>query len=246
MYHICPARCQTQFVRGEDANRRNAASPPRIPRNLPSSLRQPSSAASLAWIRARTLALADRLLDLGGAEHRLSGLVGQRQSAERGFGEQAVDPVGKLLRNLGFGLSARAKTLRFTASATLSRAAVSHTPRPGSFSLRSGTTVPSGPSTKRISSSLGRRGARERTAAERLRPSSSILLSFRRLLPQDLCLLARLMTRRAVTTAHRPRRHASAAASSATSLRRGSSVGLLDPARLDPRIEDHLLDLGPG
>ena len=78
MYHICPARCQTQFIRGEGADRRNWASA--------------AGGAGLAVELAATVLggfpgmdkgqyapPGDGLLDLGIAELRLAGLVGKGQ-----------------------------------------------------------------------------------------------------------------------------------------------------------------------
>src|SRR5215475_7296385 len=53
-------------------------------------------------------------------------------------------------------LKARPKARRRTASSTKWRRAVIQTPRPGNRRLRSGTTAPSGPTTKRMSSPIGR------------------------------------------------------------------------------------------
>ena len=80
MYHICPTRCQTQFIGAKRAAWRD----PLIPRFRPK-LAVELAAALLAPLFALHerdhLAFADGLLDLGEAEHHLTGLIGQRQSA---------------------------------------------------------------------------------------------------------------------------------------------------------------------
>ena len=103
MYHICPARCQTQFVRGEDANRRNQHFRPHSAK-FAVKLAAAIVSRLTGMDQGQNAAFADRLLNSGGAENHLSGLVRQPKSAERCVGEQAVDPVGKPFRRFGFGL----------------------------------------------------------------------------------------------------------------------------------------------
>src|SRR5690242_21933102 len=110
MYHICPARCQTQFIRAERPDRGKG--------------RFPSHSAEFAVKLAATvfcrlarmdegkhLAFGDRLLDLGTAENNLSGLVGQSERAERRIGDQAVHVTCKTFRNLDFRLQSAGENI---------------------------------------------------------------------------------------------------------------------------------------
>src|SRR5579884_1206371 len=121
-------------------------------------------------------------------------------------------------------LKPRANTPRLTACSTEARVPVIHTPRPGSLRFTSGTTAPSGPMTKRMSSETGftcRLSAQVRSVAgatdvgPRSKSSSCATAN----MPVSSPLRVRL--------------------GSFSFAFRGMEFGLGDPAGLKPRLHDH-------
>ena len=82
-------------------------------RAFPSSLRQPSSAASTCVNERQDGGLGQRLLHLGVPENDLSRLVGKGEGAKRGFRQQPVDQICKVGRGLGLRLQRAGKDIPF-------------------------------------------------------------------------------------------------------------------------------------
>src|SRR5262245_8322082 len=210
-------------------------------RALPSSLRHRSSAASVWWIRATTRppAMASSTLVLPNVASPALLASAKAESAASASSRSTI--AGSSWGTLASALKERAKTLRFTASATTSRAAVSHSPRPGNRSLRSGTTVPSGARTKRISASR----CRQARVKAHVRPcaSASSRLSVRSAAScRNYGLLATSSVARAAS-GFLGRGLAIAGGALLTLGRRRRKIGFGDPSRLDAGREDHVLDL---
>ena len=232
MYHICPPRCQTQFVRAEDANRWNEHFRRRIPRNLPSSLRQPSVSRLTGMDERQNAALGDRLLDSGGAENHLSGLVGQRQErrALRSASSRSIlsaSPSGALAS----ALSARRKNLPFDGlrNAVMGGSHPHAAARQLLLEVRNDRSV--GVQARSASGRpWGGAGARQSAAAERLR---RIVTCYRSAAScRKIYSPARSHAAPAPSDGCRPRRHLPPPASSASrSLRRArASASSIQPA----------------
>ena len=173
-------------------------SPLAVARNRPSSLRQPSSAASLAWISAATFALAMPPRPLV-PEHHFARLIGEKVRRAR-HQSRAVDlvsgPRGTLLV-----FSALAKTLRLMASAT--GPVGGHPPRGREPFLQVGDNFAGWGEDETDQILLGQAHPRERAAADGIsRLALRLKLWLSNVLPQRLSLLKSfwwlgpLMTRR--------------------------------------------------
>src|SRR5581483_1578396 len=189
------------------------------------------------------LAFADRLLDLGGAENDLPGLVGEGERAERSLREKALDHARKSLRNPDFCLQGAGEDVAlFGLGNAVFRRRDPDAPAWEPL-LEVRDDGPIGGKHEAQQFVLGAAYARQSAAAEAVR-RVPIALLLRRLMPQGLCLRS--------------------SSSRVFAARRGGLVrglafgrggfrgllwrferGLVDPARLDPRIEDQLLDLLP-
>src|SRR5579885_3637848 len=110
MYHICPSRCQTQFVRTEGSDRGKGGFAPN-PAEFAVELAAAVRGGLARMDEGQHLALANRLLDLGGTKNDLPGLVGEGEQAERGLHETSLDNACKALRNLDFCLQGTGEDL---------------------------------------------------------------------------------------------------------------------------------------
>src|SRR6185437_2317474 len=90
MYHICPARCQTQFIHSEDADGGKARSA-----FLSAEFGAELAAAIFGRLprmnKADNPAFGDRFFNLGIAENHFAGLVGERKRGNRRLAEKLVD-----------------------------------------------------------------------------------------------------------------------------------------------------------
>src|SRR4051794_26236595 len=126
------------------------ASPRRL-RNAPASFRRPSAPASCAWMSAATDPSAIAASTLANPAVTAPALLASASAWRRSARSAASISWGSVGDGLtSADLKARLNKRRRTASSTMARVAVTQTPRPGSRRFRSGTTAPSGPSTKRI------------------------------------------------------------------------------------------------
>ena len=143
------------IIRGEAAGCGSGAPGPRETARTASSLRQPSSPASLACRSALTGPGADASSTLANAERRIPGFIGQWPSpAKGGVGAGELRPFRPGPHQPGLRLETSGRTpCAWPLWRRASRVAVIQTPRPGSLLLRSGTTRFSGSRTKRKRSS---------------------------------------------------------------------------------------------
>src|SRR3954469_6245889 len=126
------------------------ASPRRL-RNAPASFRRPSAPASCAWMSAATDPSAIAASTLANPAVTAPALLASASAWRRSARSAASISWGSVGDGLtSADLKARLNKRRRTASSTMAPVAVTQTPRPGSRRFRSGTTAPSGPSTKRI------------------------------------------------------------------------------------------------
>src|SRR5262245_5414533 len=90
MYHICPARCQTQFIHGEDADGEKARSA-----FLSAEFGVELAAAVVGRLarmnKGDNPAFGDRFFNLGIAENHFACLIGERKSGNRRLGEKPVN-----------------------------------------------------------------------------------------------------------------------------------------------------------
>ena len=96
-------------------------------------------------------------LDLDEAHRGLAGAARQADQVAAPCGQQRLDPVGQGIVDDRPAGARRARTaFSRPPSATISRRAVNHKPRPGKRPATSGTIAPSGDTTNRTSSAFGR------------------------------------------------------------------------------------------
>src|SRR6516225_11324125 len=100
MYHICPARCQIEFVHGKGAESGKGNSA-----YLSAGFGVELAAALFGRFprvnEADNPPFGDRHFDLGVAENDLSSLVGERKCGNRRVGEKRLDLDSQRLRGLG-------------------------------------------------------------------------------------------------------------------------------------------------
>src|SRR5262252_4684989 len=188
MYHICPARCQIQFVHGKGANggKGNSAF-------LSAGFGAELAAAVFGRFprvnEADNPPFGDRLFDLDVAENDLSGLVGERKRGNCRLGEKRLDPGSQRLRGLGLVLERPAEGValyRF-GDRIVRRGKPNAAPRQLFLEVRD--DHPIGAEHKADQLVLGSKRTGDRTAADGVR-RLAILLSLRRRLPQRPGLLA--------------------------------------------------------
>ena len=138
--------------------------------NLRSSLADPSLAPSAAWIRTAACPRAISSSTFPKPAVNKPALLAMLMASPSRLTMRRSIRAGRSSGNETACFRLRAKTWRCTAAATDFRVASTHTPRPGRRRAKSGATIPSGPRTKRISSSGGL-WARE-TAHRRSGPSA--------------------------------------------------------------------------